>query len=337
VGSYEFKKVVDLSLVQIENLKRVYKTTTGVFKRKTKEIVALDGIDLSIAKGELFGLLGPNGAGKTTVTKILSTVLLPTSGSVKIFGLDVVDGAKAIRPRIGIVFGGDRGLYWRLSARDNLHYFADLYHLDPRISANRIPELLELVGLTERAEERVEGYSRGMKQRVHIARGLLHDPEILFLDEPTVGLDPVAARELRQVIADLRQSGKTIFLTSHYMFEVDALCDRVAIIQKGKVLVDDTPAALKKIVSDLEVVEITCYGVSEAVIQQIRDHPAVNAVRVEVQGHSQTLHLQTPESSEKIQDFLGILNGVRVDNVMTRKPTLEDAYVKIVGSEKEKP
>ena len=132
-----------MSLVQIENLKRVYKTSVGIFKRKTKEIVALDGIDLSIAHGELFGLLGPNGAGKTTVTKILSTILLPTSGSIKIFGLDVVKDAKSIRPRIGIVFGGDRGLYWRLSAVDNLQYFADLYHLDPQISKGRIPELLD--------------------------------------------------------------------------------------------------------------------------------------------------------------------------------------------------
>ena len=322
-----------MSIVQIEELTRIYKTSTGVFRRKTKEIAALDVVNLNIELGEMFGLLGPNGAGKTTVTKILSTVLLPTSGSVKIFGMDVVKDAKAIRPRIGIVFGGDRGVYWRLSARDNLQYFADLYHLDPEVSKRKIPELIELVGLTERADERVEGYSRGMKQRLHIARGLLHDPEVLFLDEPTIGLDPIAARELRKVIENLHQDGKTIFLTSHYMFEIDALCDRVAIIQKGKVLVDDTPSSLKKVVADLEVVDIECFGAPDSVIQQLREHSAVDAVHVEIHDQSQVLHIHTPAGSELVQELLNILNSVRVKNVTTRKPTLEDAYVKIVGQE----
>jgi len=323
--------VSSLNVIEIENLTRIYKTTTGVFRRKTKQITALDGVDLAIKQGELFGLLGPNGAGKTTVTKILSTVLLPTSGRVTIFGLDVVEQAKSIRPRIGIVFGGDRGVYWRLSARDNLRYFADLYHLDPAVSKERIPKLLEMVGLSDRADERVEGYSRGMKQRLHIARGLLHDPELLFLDEPTIGLDPIAARELRQVIENLHQSGKTIFLTSHYMFEIDALCDRVAIIQKGKVLVDDTPASLKKVVADLEVVEIECFGAPDSVIQQLREHQAVVSVHIEINQQSQVLQIQTPAGSERVSEFLNMLNGVQVKNVMTRKPTLEDAYVKLVG------
>lgn len=322
-----------MNVIEIENLTRVYKTTTGVFRRKTKQITALDGVDLAIKQGELFGLLGPNGAGKTTVTKILSTVLLPTSGRVTVFGLDVVEQAKSIRPRIGIVFGGDRGVYWRLSARDNLRYFADLYHLDPAVSKVRIPKLLEMVGLSARADERVEGYSRGMKQRLHIARGLLHDPELLFLDEPTIGLDPIAARELRQVIENLHQSGKTIFLTSHYMFEIDALCDRVAIIQKGKVLVDDTPASLKKVVADLEVVEIECFGAPDSIIQQLREHQAVVSVHIEINQQSQVLQIQTPAGSERVSEFLNMLNGVQVKNVMTRKPTLEDAYVKLVGQE----
>lgn len=201
-----------MTIITTQNLRRTYETTTGLIRRKKKEITALDGVDLSIPSGEMFGLLGQNGAGKTTITRILSTVLLPTSGSAQIFGLDVVKSVRDIRPRIGLVFGGERGLYWRLSGYDNLQYFADLYRVPPHIARRRIPELLELVGLTDRANERIEGYSRGMKQRLHIARGLIHDPELLFLDEPTIGLDPLAARGLREVIRNLNQQGKPFFL-----------------------------------------------------------------------------------------------------------------------------
>jgi len=231
-----------LVIISTENLCRTYQTTTGIIRREKKEIIALDGVNLSIQSGELFGLLGPNGAGKTTMTRILATVLLPTAGTAHVLGLDVVKNAREIRPHIGIVFGGDRGLYWRLSGRDNLSYFATLYGIPQDKAQKRIQELLEMVGLGERANERVEGYSRGMKQRLHIARGLIHDPEILFLDEPTVGLDPVAAREQRKVITDLKKAGKTIFLTSHYMFEIDALCDRVAILNQGKIIIEDSPS-----------------------------------------------------------------------------------------------
>jgi ABC-2 type transport system ATP-binding protein len=322
-----------MTIIATENLKRVYKTTTGILHRKKKEIRALDGVNVTIEKGELFGILGPNGAGKTTLTRILATILLPTSGSAEVFGLDVVNHAKAIRPRIGIVFGGERGLYWRLSGRENLQYFADLYRMPPDVTRKRIPELLELVGMTERANERVEGYSRGMKQRLHIARGLLHDPELLFLDEPTIGLDPVAARDLRQVIHDLNAAGKTIFLTSHYMFEMDALCKRVAVVNKGTILVTDTPSALKKLVANLEVVEIECFGVPNELVEKLRHHPCVESVNIEMLDQTQLLQIQAPAGAEKIQEFLTILNGVQVRKVVTRQPTLEDAYVKLVGKE----
>jgi len=322
-----------MTIIATKNLKRVFKITTGVIRRKQKEIDALDGVDLTIEKGELFGVPGPNGAGKTTLTRILATILLPTSGSAQVFGLDVVKKAKEIRPRIGIVFGGERGLYWRLSGRDNLQYFADLYRMPPEVTKKRIPELLELVGMTERANERIEGYSRGMKQRLHIARGLLHDPELLFLDEPTIGLDPVAARDLRQVIHDLCIAGKTIFLTSHYMFEIDALCNRVAVVNKGKILITDTPSALKKLVANLEVVEIECFGVPNELIEKLRHHPCVESVNVELLDQTQLLQIQAPAGAEKVQEFLAILNGVQVRKVVTRQPTLEDAYVKLVGKE----
>ena len=325
-----------MTIITTQNLRRTYETTTGLIQKKKKEITALDGVDLSIPSGEMFGLLGQNGAGKTTITRILSTVLLPTSGSAQIFGLDVVKSVRDIRPRIGLVFGGERGLYWRLSGYDNLQYFADLYRVPPHIARRRIPELLELVGLTDRANERIEGYSRGMKQRLHIARGLIHDPELLFLDEPTIGLDPLAARGLREVIRNLNQQGKTIFLTSHYMFEIDALCDRVAIMNKGKILITDTPSALKKVVANLEVVEVECFGAPEDVIQKIQAHPAVQAVNIERLEQSQLIQIQAPAGAELVKEFLGILEGVQVRKVVTRQPTLEDAYVKLVGDEEKR-
>lgn len=319
--------------INIENLGRVFKITTGIIRRKRKEIVALDDVSFSVEKGELFGLLGPNGAGKTTITKIMATVLLPTAGRAEALGLDVVRDAVRLRSRIGIVFGGERGLYWRLSGRDHMNYFAALYKVPPDVTSRRIPELLEMVGLHERADERVEGYSRGMKQRLHVARGLINDPELLFLDEPTIGLDPVAARELREVIKRLKERGKTIFLTSHYMFEVDELCDRVAVINKGRVVTMDTPSALKRLVANLEVVEIECLGAPDAVLGQLRRYPGVESVNVQNRAQAQLLQIQAPAGTEKIQDFLNILNGVRVHKVITRQPTLEDAYVKLVGKE----
>ncbi len=319
--------------IRTENLKRIYATTTGVIRRRPKEIVALESVDLCVELGELFGLLGPNGAGKTTLTRILATVLLPSGGTAEVLGLDIVRDAKKVRPRIGLVFGGERGLYWRLSGHDNLQYFADLYRVPPDIARRRIPQLLELVGLADRANERVEGYSRGMKQRLHIARGLIHDPEILFLDEPTIGLDPVAARDMREMIRALKRAGKTIFLTSHYMFEMDALCDRVAVLKKGNALVVDTPSALKRVVADLEIVEIECFGVPAELIDKIKAHPSVQAVHVERHDQSQLLQIQAPAGAELVQEFMVMLAGVPVRKVVTRQPTLEDAYVKLVGDD----
>ena len=176
-------------------------------------------------------------------------------------GHDVVDDAREIRRRIGYVFGGDRGLYERLSAYDNLRYFAELYGVSGKAQRRRIDEVLELVGLKGRESERVEGFSRGMRQRLHIARGILHDPEVVFLDEPTIGVDPVGARELRQTIADLIAAGKTVLLTTHYMFEADALCDRIAVIAKGRIVGEGTPAQLKDNVTGGRVTEIEVFGV----------------------------------------------------------------------------
>ena len=225
-----------MAVIEARNLHRTYKTSTGTIRRRSLEVEAVRGVDFAVEKGELFGLLGPNGAGKTTTIKMLITLLIPTSGSAHVLGYDVVKEAREVRKRIGYVFGGERGVYERLSGLDNLRYFAELYGVPGKRIRPRIEELLELVGLKGREKERVEGYSRGMKQRLHVARGLLHDPPVVFLDEPTIGLDPVGARELRATIASLTEAGKTVLLTTHYMFEADALCDRIAVIAKGEIV-----------------------------------------------------------------------------------------------------
>jgi ABC-2 type transport system ATP-binding protein len=319
--------------IEVDHLRRVYRTTIGVLRRSIKEVVAVEDVSFCIEAGELFGLLGPNGAGKTTTVKMLTTLLIPNSGSARVLGYDVVKQARDVQRRIGFIFGGERGLYWRLTGIDNLRYFASLYHVEPDVAKKRIPYLLDLVGLKDRGNERVEGYSRGMKQRLHVARTLLHDPEVLFLDEPTIGLDPVGARDFRQVILSLQSEKKTILLTTHYMFEADALCQRVAVINHGRIIALDTPAALKQHVRDLSVIEIEAFGVPSKLIEQLRALPFVDTVTVENRDQKQALMIQSPRGSEAVPDLMGKLNGLRVGRVIVREPTLEDAYVRLVGGE----
>ena len=312
---------------------RTYKTHTGTFRRRSKEVEAVRAVSFTIEPGELFGLLGPNGAGKTTTIKMLITLLIQTAGSARVLGLDVVKDAREVRKRIGYVFGGERGVYERLSGYDNLRYFAELYGIPPKLQKPRIEELLELVGLKGREHERAEGYSRGMKQRLHVARGLLHDPEVLFLDEPTIGLDPVGARELRSTIASLTAAGKTILLTTHYMFEADALCDRIAVISKGKIVAEGTPADLKRGVGQGSVLEVEVYGVDEETIERVRRLGGVLAVSVEEREQAQVLVVQTQTEVELTSAILGNLNGGQVGRISQREPTLEDAYVALVTEE----
>jgi ABC-2 type transport system ATP-binding protein len=324
-----------MDAIEVQELKRVYRAKMGVFGRKAKEVVAVDGIDFSVARGELFGLLGPNGAGKTTTVKMLTTLLTPTAGQARVLGYDLVGQANEIRHHIGFVFGGERGLYWRLSGYDNLVYFANLYHVPPEVQKRRIPYLLDLVGLSGRGDEKIEGYSRGMKQRLHIARALLHDPELLFLDEPTIGLDPVGARELRHTIRALQQEKKTILLTTHYMFEADSLCQRIAVINHGRIVALDTPTELKHIVRDLSVVEVEVFGIPAHTVEQIRVLAGVDMVSVENRDQKQALLIQSSDGAAAVAPVVSTLQnlGLRVGNVVVREPTLEDAYVRLVGGE----
>jgi ABC-2 type transport system ATP-binding protein len=320
-----------VAVIEADNLRRTYNTTTGIVRRRRVAVEAVRGVTFGVDDGELFGLLGPNGAGKTTTIKMLITLLLPTAGTGRVLGYDVVEDTRKVRKLIGYVFGGDRGLYERLPGLDNLKYFAELYGVPAHEQKRRIDELLELVGLKGREKERVEGYSRGMRQRLHIARGLLHDPQVVFLDEPTIGVDPVGARELRQTISTLVESGKTVLLTTHYMFEADALCDRIAVISNGEIVAQGTPRELKARVRDSKVLEVEGYGIADQAIQSLRDVAGVRTVTVEEREHAQLLVIQTEPDVELTHTLLGRLNGTNVGRVSAREPTLEDAYVALVS------
>jgi ABC-2 type transport system ATP-binding protein len=317
--------------IEVTGLRKKYVSKRGTFRRTKVENVALAGIDLTIQPGELFGLLGPNGAGKTTTVKILTTLLLPDSGEARVLGLDVVRQTHAVRGRIGFVFGGDRGLYWRLSGLDNLRYFADLYRIPLDVSRKRIAELLERLGLAGREHDRVELYSRGMKQRLHLARGLLNDPEVLFLDEPTIGLDPVGARELRVLVRGLADAGKTIFLTTHYMFEADAICDRIAVIKKGSIVAEGTPSSIKRVVENQGIVEFEVVGMPGERLAGLRALPGVSSVAMAEHELAQVVTVHCSRPADVMTQLGVILDGLSLQKVSSREPTLEDAYVQLVG------
>jgi ABC-2 type transport system ATP-binding protein len=318
--------------IDVNDVTRTYRSRKRLLRGGVVTVEALRGVSFNVEPGELFGLLGPNGAGKTTMIKILTTLLLPTSGSARVLGLDPATQHVQLRRRIGYVFGGDKGLYERISALDNLRFFADVYRVPARLKQGRIDELLESVGLKGRENERVETYSRGMRQRLHIARGLLHDPEIIFLDEPTIGLDPVGARELREMVAGLQRAGKTILLTTHYMLEADELCDRVAIITNGEIVAQGTPTALKRAISNRNVIEIEAFGVDADAISRLRSVDGVESVVVEDQDQTQLITVQSVRGPELIPPLLSQLSGASLGRVVAREPTLEDAYVELVAN-----
>jgi len=302
--------------------------------------VALDNLNLSIRPGELFGLLGPNGSGKTTTIKCLSTILIPDEGRAIVNGFDTQKETAMVRASLGMVVGGERTLYWKLTARDNLAYFASLYKMPRKKAKRRIEELLETFQLSDRADERLEDYSTGMRQKVAIARALLHDPPILLLDEPTLGLDPGFARQIRSQIRELSEKqGKTVLLTTHYMNEADQLCDRVAFINNGRIVAVDTPNRLKARVKEKEIVEIAVYSPPANIERQIRlllpDAEVVKLIRGnEDEGSPSRIKIIGGTAEEHIGTVIDTLrqNNVRIGSLNVGFPTLEDVFIKLTGA-----
>ena len=288
------------------------------------DVVALDEVSITVEQGEIHGLLGPNGAGKTTLVKLLSTILLPSSGTGRVLGLDVVEEVDAVRPLIGIVLGGERGLYNRLTARQNLRYWCALYRMDPATGRTRTDAMLGRVGLLDRADDRVQSYSRGMRQRLHLARGLLHDPPVVFLDEPSTGLDPVAARDLRAIVGELAGEGRTVFITTHDMAEAEAVCDRVTLIDRGKLLATETPHTLSKTLSRFERIE--CEGAGDAVLTVLQSFEGVSQVITTTAGARIEVNVESA-----VGQVMRHLVEAGVTSVKVTRPSLEEVYLNLVG------
>lgn len=290
--------------------------------------VAVDGVSFSIAEGELFGLLGPNGAGKTTIINILATLLHPTSGTAEVAGFSVAGDRDAVRRRIGIVFQ-DPALDVKLTGRENLEFHAMMYGLAKVERRERIGQVLDLVDLRDKADLLVETYSGGMKRRLEIARGLIQHPKVLFLDEPTLGLDAQTRRHIWDYIRRLnRDKGVTIILTTHYMDEADYLCGRVAIIDKGRIVAMDTPAHLKDTLGgDMVHLEITEGG--EPLMAVLKSVDWIKAIKL----HDGQLSLTMEKGEQRIPELmrLALQAGVRVQAVSLRKPSLEDVFLHFSG------
>ncbi|MFC1511761.1 ATP-binding cassette domain-containing protein [Candidatus Latescibacterota bacterium] len=306
-----------MTAIEVKNLRKVFNGGT----------VAVDGIDLDVREGEMFGLLGPNGAGKTTIIRVLATMTRPTSGQAMVCGIDVTRDPDAVRRAIGIVFQ-DPALDDQLTGRENLDFHARMYGMPRGEREEQIREVLTLVGLTDRAAELVEKYSGGMKRRLEIARGLMHRPRVLFLDEPTLGLDAQTRRVIWDHIRSLNKTYHiTIILTTHYMDEADFLCDRVAIIDHGRILTLDTPSYLKESLG------------GEVITLRVKDTTAMMSLVESMSGASNvkaydgSVSVALANAGSRIPELLKRAEaaGIEVESVDLHKPTLEDVFIHFTG------
>jgi ABC-2 type transport system ATP-binding protein len=310
-----------------------------IFKRKeTLNVTAVDHLNLQIEKGELFGLLGPNGAGKTTLVKILCTLLPPDEGEASINGFDLKRQQMDVRRSLGTLFSvGERGVFWRLSGYRNLEFFSAIYNVPRRRRHERIMEVLDLVGLKDKAFENYQKYSGGMKRKLSLARALLPDPPILLLDEPTVGLDVISSKSLREFIKkDLsRQAGKTVLYTTHYVEEASQICDRVGILNRGRLVACDTPSAVRGIVKKGEVVEIRVKSIKDAQVGVMKTMEGVIDIISEMEDavlgqRRLRLHLRNMDVLPVVLDFF-LKERIRLIDLRHEEPTLEDAFIELTG------
>ncbi len=321
--------------VEVENLGRIYKIRGGKRGRTApKELVALQGVDLQVQQGELFGLLGPNGAGKTTLIKILTTLLAPSSGTARVAHHDVVREPEKVRALINMVSGGESSGYGLLTVRENLWMFSQFYGLPSRQANERIRALLKMVGLEDRMDSKSSDLSTGLRQKMNIVRGFLTDPLVLFLDEPTLGLDVGASRDARHLIRNWLDEDRTrtLLLTTHYMAEADELCDRVAIINHGRVLACDTPAALKQQIQREALFEIAVSGMNGLKTSVLEELPGVSRVGREQSGGLSVLTFNLQEEAA-LGGVINKLNESRmkIERLDKHAPTLEDVFVHLVG------
>jgi ABC-2 type transport system ATP-binding protein len=295
--------------------------------------VALRDVNLDIPRGEFFGLLGPNGAGKTSLIKILVTLLAPTSGRAEVAGYDVVKHSQQVRPRINMVSGGESSGYGLLTVRENLWMFSQFYGIDNKTARARIDELLDIVHLKDRANTKSSDLSTGLRQKMNIVRGFLTDPEVIFLDEPTLGLDVGAARDVRNFIRNWMRAkpNRTMLLTTHYMAEADDLCDRVAIINEGRVLACDSPSNLKRRLRQEAIFHMEVSPLNGA-LEAFHQLPGVRKViHTTLDGKSELEFIL--ESDDAISGIIATLTAHRAQilNLKKREPTLEDVFVDLVG------
>jgi len=306
--------------------------------REPKEwTVAVDGISLDIREGEIFGFLGPNGAGKTTTIKMLCTLLEPTSGTARVNGYDVSKQSSLVRQNLGAVLKGERSIYWKLTGKENLEYFAALYHIPRATAQKRVKDLLARFNLEDKADEYVERYSSGMKQRLAIAKAMLANPPVLLLDEPTVGLDPQSARNLRELILEIKQEGRTVLLTTHYMEEADQLCDRIGIIDLGQIIALDTPTHLKASVEQLDIVQLEVENFDATLTDVLNGLPGVQNVAARHLGtdSAYAVGLHTLDSRTVLPGLIEIVGSQsgRIRHMQVAEPTLEDVFISLTGKQ----
>jgi ABC-2 type transport system ATP-binding protein len=319
------EKSVDTAIV-VKELRRVYQKRSGWLRPIKGEHIALHGIDLDVPVGEVHGLLGPNGAGKSTLCKILATVLIPTSGTARVLGHDVVSDKQRVRERLALVLGGERGLYDRLTAHQNLRFWASLYGLTEHEANRRADALLDRVGLFDRRNDRVETFSRGMKQRVHLARGLLSDPAVILLDEPTTGMDPIATKDFQELVREIRD-GRTILLATHDMVEAEYLCDRVSIVNDGHIAATETPSTLATWITRFERIDVRS-ELDEGLIEKARHIDGVGKVGPGPDGGTR---IETVAEGATAEVLRFLLDHGHVD-LRTSMPSLEEVYLHLLGA-----